>query len=105
MFVEIETTCLCCTVFTYVLNSFFLLIRPWLLEALPFVYKQEVFKLIKEKILSKDLKVNEAVPVLRGLALTTNPTEPMCRDISVSGIVPCGSNITLIQCYTILFDF
>ncbi|CAH3178702.1 unnamed protein product, partial [Porites lobata] len=56
--------------------------RPWLLEALPFVYKQEVFKLIKEKILSKDLKVNEAVPVLRGLALTTNPTEPMCRDIS-----------------------
>lgn len=105
MFVEIETTCLCCTVFTCILNSFFfLLIRPWLLEALPFVYKQEVFKLIKEKILSKDLKVNEAVPVLRGLALTTNPTEPMCRDISVSDVVPYGSDITLMHCYTISFD-
>ena len=90
---EIETTSRCCTVFINVLNSFFLLIRPWLLEALPFVHKKEVFKLIKEKILSKDLKVNEAVPVLRGLALTINPTETMCRDISVSGIVLYGSNI------------
>ena len=42
--------------------------------------------------------MNEAVPVLRGLALTTNPTEPMCRDISVSGIVHYGSKTRLIHC-------
>ncbi|KAL9951822.1 hypothetical protein ACROYT_G044557 [Oculina patagonica] len=56
--------------------------RQWLLEALPYVYKEEVFELIAEKIYTRDLEPKLAVPVLRGLALTTNTTEKMCRDIS-----------------------
>ena len=57
--------------------------RQWLLEALPYVYKEEVFELIAEKVYTRDLEPKLAVPVLRGLALTTNPTEKMCQDISV----------------------
>lgn len=58
--------------------------RQWLLEVLPYVYKEEVFELIAEKIYTRELEPKLAVPVLRGLALTTNVTEKMCRDISVS---------------------
>lgn len=56
--------------------------RQWFLEALPYVYKEEVFELIAEKIYTRDLEPKLAVPVLRGLALTTNATEKMCQDIS-----------------------
>lgn len=59
--------------------------RQWLLEALPYVYKEEVFELIAEKTSTRDLEPKLAVSVLRGLGLTTNTTEKMCRDISVSG--------------------
>ena len=42
-----------------------------------------MFELIAEKINTRDLEPRLAVPVLRGLALTDNATEQMCRDISV----------------------
>ena len=47
------------------------------------MYKQEVFELVVDKIRSRDLKVDQAVPVLRGLALTKDPSERMCLEISV----------------------
>ena len=50
---------------------------------MPYVYKEEIFELIAEKIRARELEPRLAVPVLRGLALTTNPTEKMCREALV----------------------
>ncbi|CAH3156874.1 unnamed protein product [Pocillopora meandrina] len=55
--------------------------RQWLLEALPYVYKEEVFELISEKIKTLELDSGRAVSLIRGLALTPNPTEQMCLTV------------------------
>lgn len=57
--------------------------RQWLLEALPYVYKEEVFELISEKIKTLELDSGRAVSLIRGLALTPNPTEKMCSTVVV----------------------
>ena len=57
--------------------------RQWLLEALPYVYKEEVFELISEKIKTLELDSGRAVSLIRGLALTPNPTEKMCLTVVV----------------------
>lgn len=59
------------------------------MEALPYVYKEDVFELVAEKIYTRDLEPELAVPVLRGLALTTDVTEKMCNDISVRNKLTC----------------
>ena len=63
--------------------------RQWLLEVLPYVYKEGVFEFVAEKIYSRDLEPKLAVPVLRGLALTPNPTQKMCHSISVRNMRTC----------------
>lgn len=55
--------------------------RQWLLEALPYVYKEEVFELIAEKIGKRELDTGMAVSLIRGLALTPNPTANMCTTV------------------------
>lgn len=57
--------------------------RFWLLEALRYVYNQDVFDLIATKIKSQVLDSNQAVSVLLGFAFNTNPSEKMCQNISV----------------------
>lgn len=53
------------------------------------MYKEDVFELVAEKIYTRDLEPELAVPVLRGLALTTDVTEKMCNDISVRNKLTC----------------
>ena len=74
--------------------------RFWLLEALRYVYNEDVFDLIATKIKSQVIDPNQAVSVLLGFAFNNNPSEKMCQDISVRLIqhilsVPDEVHITL----------
>ena len=53
------------------------------MEALRYVYNEDVFDLIATKIKSQVIDPNQAVSVLLGYAFNNNPSEKMCQDISV----------------------
>ncbi|XP_074612059.1 vitellogenin-2-like isoform X3 [Acropora palmata] len=77
--------------------------RFWLLEALRYVYNEDVFDLIATKIKSQVIDPNQAVSVLLGFAFNNNPSEKMCQDISDLCVHPnvTGSETLKKTCYLV----